>query len=118
MTARAEHQESRAQRHLVDAAAAAVAVDGGGVDGPAVRQGDVSVVGEEAYMQGDSWEVVRGRRSRRLQGRVRIAAPSFPRAGSSAMRDSRYDVLFEPVPLGPVTARNRFFQVPHCNGMG
>jgi dimethylamine/trimethylamine dehydrogenase len=33
-------------------------------------------------------------------------------------RDSRYDVLFEPVQLGPVTARNRFFQVPHCNGMG
>jgi dimethylamine/trimethylamine dehydrogenase len=34
------------------------------------------------------------------------------------MTDPRYDVLFEPVPLGPVTARNRFFQVPHCNGMG
>jgi dimethylamine/trimethylamine dehydrogenase len=34
------------------------------------------------------------------------------------MRDARYDVLFEPVQLGPVTARNRFFQVPHCNGMG
>jgi dimethylamine/trimethylamine dehydrogenase len=34
------------------------------------------------------------------------------------VRDARYDVLFEPVPLGPVTARNRFFQVPHCNGMG
>ena len=33
-------------------------------------------------------------------------------------RDSRYDILFEPVQLGPVTARNRFFQVPHCNGMG
>jgi dimethylamine/trimethylamine dehydrogenase len=33
-------------------------------------------------------------------------------------RDPRYDVLFEPVPIGPVTARNRFFQVPHCNGMG
>jgi dimethylamine/trimethylamine dehydrogenase len=33
-------------------------------------------------------------------------------------RASRYDVLFEPVQLGPVTARNRFFQVPHCNGMG
>jgi dimethylamine/trimethylamine dehydrogenase len=31
---------------------------------------------------------------------------------------SRYDILFEPVQLGPVTARNRFFQVPHCNGMG
>ena len=34
------------------------------------------------------------------------------------MRDPRYDILFEPVELGPVTARNRFFQVPHCNGMG
>ena len=34
------------------------------------------------------------------------------------MRDPRHDVLFEPVALGPVTARNRFFQVPHCNGMG
>ncbi|HEY0387841.1 MAG TPA: NAD(P)-binding protein [Gaiellales bacterium] len=33
-------------------------------------------------------------------------------------RDPRYDVLFEPVQIGPVTARNRFFQVPHCNGMG
>ncbi len=33
-------------------------------------------------------------------------------------RDSRYDVLFEPVQLGPVRAKNRFFQVPHCNGMG
>jgi dimethylamine/trimethylamine dehydrogenase len=33
-------------------------------------------------------------------------------------RASRYDVLFEPVRLGPVTTRNRFFQVPHCNGMG
>lgn len=33
-------------------------------------------------------------------------------------RDSRYDILFEPVQIGPVTARNRFYQVPHCNGMG
>jgi len=33
-------------------------------------------------------------------------------------RDPRYDILFEPIRLGPVTARNRFFQVPHCNGMG
>ena len=31
---------------------------------------------------------------------------------------SRFDVLLEPVAIGPVTARNRFFQVPHCNGMG
>ena len=34
------------------------------------------------------------------------------------MRDHRYDILFEPVRIGPITARNRFFQVPHCNGMG
>ena len=34
------------------------------------------------------------------------------------MRDSRYYILFEPVQLGPVRAKNRFFQVPHCNGMG
>ena len=33
-------------------------------------------------------------------------------------RDPRYDILFEPVRLGPVVARNRFYQVPHCNGMG
>ncbi|MBV9523177.1 MAG: NAD(P)-binding protein [Alphaproteobacteria bacterium] len=33
-------------------------------------------------------------------------------------RDPSYDVLFEPVRIGPVTARNRFYQVPHCNGMG
>ncbi|HXA91990.1 MAG TPA: NAD(P)-binding protein, partial [Steroidobacteraceae bacterium] len=33
-------------------------------------------------------------------------------------RDRRYDVLFEPVRIGPVTAKNRFYQVPHCNGMG
>ena len=30
----------------------------------------------------------------------------------------RYDVLFEPVRIGPLTTKNRFFQVPHCNGMG
>jgi dimethylamine/trimethylamine dehydrogenase len=33
-------------------------------------------------------------------------------------RDPRYDVLFEPVRIGPVTAKNRFYQAPHCNGMG
>ena len=33
-------------------------------------------------------------------------------------RDPRYDILFEPVRIGPVVAKNRFFQVPHCNGMG
>ena len=31
---------------------------------------------------------------------------------------SPYDILFEPVRIGPVTAPNRFYQVPHCNGFG
>ncbi len=31
--------------------------------------------------------------------------------------DSRYDILFEPVRIGPVTAPNRFYQVPHASGM-
>ncbi len=33
-------------------------------------------------------------------------------------RNSRYDILFEPVPIGPVTAPNRFYQTPHATGMG
>ncbi len=33
-------------------------------------------------------------------------------------RDPRFDILFEPVRIGPVTAPNRFYQVPHCTGMG
>ena len=33
-------------------------------------------------------------------------------------RDPRFDVLFEPVPIGPVTLPNRFYQVPHCTGFG
>ncbi len=33
-------------------------------------------------------------------------------------RDPRFDVLFESVRIGPVTAPNRFYQVPHCTGMG
>src|SRR5688500_17669467 len=34
------------------------------------------------------------------------------------MPSSRYDILFEPIRIGPVLAKNRFYQVPHCNGMG
>ncbi len=34
------------------------------------------------------------------------------------MRDPRYDILFERVAIGPVIAKNRFYQVPHCNGAG
>ncbi|HET6621806.1 MAG TPA: NAD(P)-binding protein, partial [Dongiaceae bacterium] len=33
-------------------------------------------------------------------------------------RDPRYDILFEPVQIGPKVAKNRFYQVPHCNGAG
>ena len=33
-------------------------------------------------------------------------------------RDPRYDILFEPVEIGPVRSRNRFYQTPQCNGMG
>ena len=33
-------------------------------------------------------------------------------------RDPRFDILFEPIAIGPVVARNRFYQVPHCSGMG
>jgi dimethylamine/trimethylamine dehydrogenase len=31
---------------------------------------------------------------------------------------NRYDVLFEKVKIGPVTAPNRFFAVPHATGHG
>lgn len=34
------------------------------------------------------------------------------------MKPGPYDVLFEPVKIGPVTAPNRFYQVPHCTGQG
>jgi dimethylamine/trimethylamine dehydrogenase len=31
---------------------------------------------------------------------------------------AQYGILFEPVAIGPLVTKNRFFQVPHCNGMG
>jgi len=34
------------------------------------------------------------------------------------VRDPKYNILFEPVRIGPVQTRNRFYQVPHCSGMG
>lgn len=34
------------------------------------------------------------------------------------MRNPAYDILFEPAKIGPLTAKNRFYQVPHCNGGG
>ncbi|MFZ0170496.1 MAG: FAD-dependent oxidoreductase [Acidimicrobiales bacterium] len=33
-------------------------------------------------------------------------------------RDPRHDILFEPVTIGPKVLRNRFYQVPHCSGLG
>jgi dimethylamine/trimethylamine dehydrogenase len=41
-----------------------------------------------------------------------------PEPSADADRDSRFDILFEPVRIGPVVSKNRFYQVPHCNGMG
>lgn len=35
----------------------------------------------------------------------------------TAAVNPRYAVLFEPVRIGPVTAPNRFYQVPHASGM-
>ena len=32
-------------------------------------------------------------------------------------RNPRYDCLFDPVQIGPKTAKKRFFQVPHASGM-
>ena len=32
--------------------------------------------------------------------------------------DPRYQILFEPVRIGPLTAPNRFYQTPHATGMG
>lgn len=34
------------------------------------------------------------------------------------MHNPNYDILFEPIRIGPVTAPNRFYQVPHCAGAG
>src|SRR5580700_1165644 len=33
-------------------------------------------------------------------------------------RDPKYDVLFEPIRIGPKVMRNRFYQTPHCSGFG
>jgi dimethylamine/trimethylamine dehydrogenase len=34
------------------------------------------------------------------------------------MGTNDFDVLFQPLQIGPVVAPNRFYQVPHCNGFG
>ena len=41
-----------------------------------------------------------------------------PSKETKMTRDPRYDILFEPVRIGPKLAKNRFYQPGHCNGMG
>jgi dimethylamine/trimethylamine dehydrogenase len=33
-------------------------------------------------------------------------------------RNPKHDILFEPIKIGPKTMKNRFYQIPHCNGFG
>ncbi len=34
------------------------------------------------------------------------------------MTNDHFDILFQPLQIGPLVAPNRFYQVPHCNGFG
>jgi dimethylamine/trimethylamine dehydrogenase len=47
---------------------------------------------------------------------IEMASPDAKPGAST--RDSRFDILFENVKIGALTAKNRFYQPPHCNGMG
>src|SRR5689334_4417468 len=47
-----------------------------------------------------------------------MTAEAIRRPQAAPVRNPRYDILFQPVKIGPVTAPNRFYQVPHCTGMG
>jgi dimethylamine/trimethylamine dehydrogenase len=38
--------------------------------------------------------------------------------GCFSRRDPRYDLLFEPIRIGPKVMKNRFYQVPQCTGAG
>ena len=51
---------------------------------------------------------------------VLMSRASLPRpfAGRCLSCGTPGTTFFEPVTIGPVVAKNRFFQVPHCNGMG
>jgi dimethylamine/trimethylamine dehydrogenase len=43
-----------------------------------------------------------------------VAAPAVGVPG----RPSRYDVLFDRIRIGPKEMKNRFYQTPHCTGLG
>src|SRR5215472_6407528 len=49
-----------------------------------------------------------------MSGHERALVPS----SETTPPPAPYDILFEPVAIGPLVTKNRFFQVPHCNGMG
>ena len=49
-------------------------------------------------------------------GKSENISPPVAEANLSACHPS-HQVLFEPVQIGPVTAPNRFYQVPHASGM-
>ncbi len=45
--------------------------------------------------------------------------PAAHLAGTAPRRrDPRYDLLFEPIRIGPKVMKNRFYQVPQCTGAG
>jgi dimethylamine/trimethylamine dehydrogenase len=44
--------------------------------------------------------------------------PIAAKGADGVSRNPRYDILFEPVRIGPVTAPNRFYQTPYATGTG
>lgn len=43
---------------------------------------------------------------------------AHPTGTAPRRRDPRYDLLFEPIRIGPKVMKNRFYQVPQCTGAG
>ena len=46
------------------------------------------------------------------------APAAHPTGTAPRRRDPRYDLLFEPIRIGPKVMKNRFYQVPQCTGAG
>lgn len=46
------------------------------------------------------------------------APAAHPNGTAPRRRDPRYDLLFEPIRIGPKVMKNRFYQVPQCTGAG
>ena len=47
-----------------------------------------------------------------------VEAQSGTAGRTATRRDPRYDILFEPIRIGPKVMKNRFYQVPQCTGAG